>query len=184
MNLPLPDTLPNLGTVMKAAGYNVVYKGKWHCSKPAGRRTRSAALRPRTLRLRPLGSAGRGRQPEHPEAGGGYTNNDGRIIESKTRQLQGSQRGRAAVPRHGGRANRNPSSSSSHWSTRTTSSSTRARRSTNRATTTSWLAGDIEVPPTNEEDLSTKPSVQEQFLRKSSTSPASPKKRSRKAQPT
>ena len=36
---PLPDsleaTLPNLATVMTAAGYNVVYKGKWHCSKPA-----------------------------------------------------------------------------------------------------------------------------------------------------
>lgn len=42
MPLPLaaPDdstalTLPNLATVMSAAGYNVVYKGKWHCSKPA-----------------------------------------------------------------------------------------------------------------------------------------------------
>ena len=31
----LPTDLPNLGTVMKAAGYNVAYKGKWHCSKPA-----------------------------------------------------------------------------------------------------------------------------------------------------
>ena len=29
----------------------------------------------------------------------------------------------------------------------------------------SWLAGDMEVPPTNEEDLSTKPTVQEEFLR-------------------
>jgi arylsulfatase A-like enzyme len=29
----------------------------------------------------------------------------------------------------------------------------------------SWLAGDIELPQTNEEDLSTKPTVQEQFLR-------------------
>jgi arylsulfatase A-like enzyme len=42
MPLPFPDpdnptalTLPNLATVMSAAGYNVVYKGKWHCSKPA-----------------------------------------------------------------------------------------------------------------------------------------------------
>ena len=32
----LPTDLPNLATVMTAAGYNVVYKGKWHCSKPAG----------------------------------------------------------------------------------------------------------------------------------------------------
>src|SRR6476469_8807214 len=31
----LPTDLKNLATVMKAAGYHVVYKGKWHCSKPA-----------------------------------------------------------------------------------------------------------------------------------------------------
>jgi choline-sulfatase len=40
--MPLPFSLdgsslslPNLATVMSAAGYNVIYKGKWHCSKPA-----------------------------------------------------------------------------------------------------------------------------------------------------
>ena len=31
----LPLDLPNIATVMSAARYNVVYKGKWHCSKPA-----------------------------------------------------------------------------------------------------------------------------------------------------
>ena len=29
----LPADLPNIATVMAAAGFNVVYKGKWHCSK-------------------------------------------------------------------------------------------------------------------------------------------------------
>src|SRR6202012_5583369 len=29
----LPTSLPNVGTVMSAAGYDVVYKGKWHCAK-------------------------------------------------------------------------------------------------------------------------------------------------------
>jgi arylsulfatase A-like enzyme len=29
----LPVDLPNIATVMAAAGFNVVYKGKWHCSK-------------------------------------------------------------------------------------------------------------------------------------------------------
>ena len=29
----LDPTLPNLATVLKAAGYEVVYKGKWHLSK-------------------------------------------------------------------------------------------------------------------------------------------------------
>jgi arylsulfatase A-like enzyme len=31
---PLPLDLPNLATVMSAAGYHVPYKGKWHLSKP------------------------------------------------------------------------------------------------------------------------------------------------------
>ena len=32
---PLPSDIPNLATAMKAAGYNVVYKGKAHFSKAA-----------------------------------------------------------------------------------------------------------------------------------------------------
>jgi choline-sulfatase len=40
MPLPFPTdgsslSLPNLATVLLAAGYKVIYKGKWHCSKPA-----------------------------------------------------------------------------------------------------------------------------------------------------
>jgi choline-sulfatase len=31
----MPLDLANLATVMSAAGYNVVYKGKWHLNKPA-----------------------------------------------------------------------------------------------------------------------------------------------------
>src|SRR5262249_10247493 len=31
----LPLDLANIASVMSAGGYNVVYKGKWHCSKPA-----------------------------------------------------------------------------------------------------------------------------------------------------
>ena len=34
--VPLSTSLANIATVMSAAGYNVIYKGKWHCSKPAG----------------------------------------------------------------------------------------------------------------------------------------------------
>ena len=31
----LSTQIKNIATVMNEAGYNVVYKGKWHCSKPA-----------------------------------------------------------------------------------------------------------------------------------------------------
>ncbi|MGB2662735.1 MAG: sulfatase-like hydrolase/transferase [Candidatus Acidiferrum sp.] len=34
--IQLPVDLKNIATVMSAAGFNVVYKGKWHCSKPPG----------------------------------------------------------------------------------------------------------------------------------------------------
>ncbi len=32
----LPVELKNVATVMSAAGFNVLYKGKWHCSETAG----------------------------------------------------------------------------------------------------------------------------------------------------
>ena len=32
----MPLDLKNIASVMSAAGYNVVYKGKWHLNKPAG----------------------------------------------------------------------------------------------------------------------------------------------------
>ncbi len=64
----LPTELKNLATVMKAAGYKVVYKGKWHCSKPATP-GRSETLGPRKVRLQPLEPAGRRRQPERARGG-------------------------------------------------------------------------------------------------------------------
>ena len=35
VEMPTPDQMPNIATVMSAAGYNVVYKGKLHVNKPA-----------------------------------------------------------------------------------------------------------------------------------------------------
>ena len=60
----MPVDCTNLATVMAAAGYNVIYKGKWHCSKPATATTPSPPTS--KVRLRPLESAGRGRQPGRP----------------------------------------------------------------------------------------------------------------------
>jgi len=51
----LPVNLNNVATVMSAAGFNVVYKGKWHCSKASTAadlpRTASSAGTRRTLAL-------------------------------------------------------------------------------------------------------------------------------------
>ncbi len=39
VKMPGRDEMPNLGTVMSAAGYATPYKGKWHLSKPADMNT-------------------------------------------------------------------------------------------------------------------------------------------------
>ena len=48
----LSTDLPNLGTVMGAAGYATPYKGKWHCSKPANVNTAPAQSAARALRTK------------------------------------------------------------------------------------------------------------------------------------
>ena len=98
----LPTDLQNLATVMKAAGYDVVYKGKWHCSKPAG----AGDAVPADLEkygFERWDPPDAGANQSVPEAGGGVTDNDGRIIESNG-EVAGRRRGRAAVPRHRRRA--------------------------------------------------------------------------------
>jgi arylsulfatase A-like enzyme len=78
--LPTPAVLANIATVMSAAGYSVVYKGKWHCSKPAG-----ATWAPSDLtaygfsRWNPDDA---GANQSIAEMGGGITNNDGRFMTS------------------------------------------------------------------------------------------------------
>ena len=93
----LPVDFENLATVMSAAGYNVVYKGKWHCSKPADERRRAA--RPTSKSTASCAGTRRTRAPTRsvPEAGGGYIDNDGRFIDS-VGDVAGRHRGRAAVP--------------------------------------------------------------------------------------
>ncbi len=161
VNLPLPSSLPNLGTVMRAAGYNVVYKGKWHCAKPAGAEDEPSDLERYGFdRWDPPDA---GANQTIPQAGGGYTDNDGRIVESKGAYQEAKE---GALQYLDSVADlQQPfflviSLVNPHdvlfYPSKTFEES---------GYDDSWLAGDIEVPPTNEEDLSTKPSVQEEFLR-------------------
>ena len=66
---------------MKAAGYNVVYKGKWHCSKPATPEDAEPADLEKYgfQRWNPPDA---GANQSVPEAGGGFIDNDGRFIDS------------------------------------------------------------------------------------------------------
>jgi arylsulfatase A-like enzyme len=80
VSLPTPSTLANIATVMSAAGYNVVYKDKWHCSKPAGAEwSPSDVSQYGFSRWNP---ADAGADQSLPEMGGGIANNDGRYMTS------------------------------------------------------------------------------------------------------
>jgi arylsulfatase A-like enzyme len=165
----LPTSLPNLGTVMRAAGYDVVYKGKWHCAKSAEEEEEVANPEAKPSDLERYGfdrwdPPDAGANQSIPEAGGGYTNNDGRIIESKGPYQEAKEGALQYLESVAGVGPKpfflvislvNPHDVLFYPS----------KTFEESGYDSSWLAGDIEVPPTNEEDLSTKPTVQEEFLR-------------------
>jgi choline-sulfatase len=156
----LPVELKNLATVMKAAGYNVVYKGKWHCSKPA---TPEDAV-PADLekygfdRWNPPDA---GANQSVPEAGGGFVDNDGRFVDSVG---EGANEGVLQYLSSTAAQQQpffmvislvNPHDVLFYPS-----------KTFNEAGyDESWLEGSIRPPRTVDEDLSTKPTVQEEFLK-------------------
>jgi choline-sulfatase len=160
VNLPLPSELKNLATVMHAAGYNVVYKGKWHCAKPAEKEN----AKPSDLekygfyRWNPPDA---GANQTVPEAGGGFIDNDGRFVNSTG---EGESEGVLEYLDENATKEQpffmvislvNPHDVLFYPS-----------RTFNEAGyDDSWLDGSIEVPQTNAEDLAKKPTVQEEFLK-------------------
>lgn len=162
VELPRPPELPNLATVMKAAGYNVIYKGKWHCSKPAQKEDAQPSDLERYgfTRWNPPDA---GANQSVPEAGGGFIDNDGRFMESTGSPEAGDE----GVMQYlsSAAAKEQPfflviSLVNPHdvlfYPSKTFEEAGYDK---------SWIEGEIDVPATNEEDLSTKPSVQEQFLK-------------------
>lgn len=156
----LPVDLANLATVMKAAGYNVVYKGKWHCSKPPpGAEATPAELEKYGFsRWNPPDA---GADQSVPEAGGGFVDNDGRFIDST-----GEGAAEGALQYLGSTAAQqqpffmvvsvvNPHDVLFYPS----------KTFREAGYDDSWLAGNMHAPATWDEDLSTKPSVQAEFLR-------------------
>ncbi len=158
----LPADLDNLATVMAAAGYNVVYKGKWHCSKPPPGQDPSPAdlAKYGFSRWNPPDA---GANQDVSEAGGGNVNNDGRFMDSVGNVPDGTEGALQYLTSTA--AQQQPffmviSLVNPHDVLFYPSSSFEQADYDD-----SWLAGDIELPATVNEDLSTKPSVQAQFLR-------------------
>ncbi|HEY0391607.1 MAG TPA: sulfatase-like hydrolase/transferase [Solirubrobacterales bacterium] len=157
----LPVELKNLATVMKAAGYNVVYKGKWHCSKPAKKEDAVPADLEKYgfQRWNPPDA---GANQSVPEAGGGFIDNDGRFIDQVGTVADGTE---GALQYLGSSAAQqqpffmvisvvNPHDVLFYP----------GKSFGEAGYDQSWLEGSIHAPETAEEDLSTKPTAQEEFL--------------------
>ena len=154
-----PD-FPNIGTVMAAAGYNVVYKGKWHLSKPVSSTAPRRTLEPYGFSRWDPPDAGANQDVS--EAGGGTVDNDGRYMNSVGDYRTGDE----GVLQYIGETARlqqpfclivslvNPHDVLLWPKTWDEAGYTR-----------DWLTGEIDLPPTVAEDLAKKPRVQEQFLR-------------------
>jgi arylsulfatase A-like enzyme len=157
----LATTFKNPATVAAAAGYTPVYKGKFHCNKPANGSTwvPSDVNQYGFTRWDPPDAGG---NQDIPEEGGGIYDNDGRFMNSRGTAAAGTE-GAVQYLRSTAAQDQpflmfvslvNPHDVLFYPAKYTTGGYDDA-----------WLQGEIEPPATANEDLSTKPSVQEEFLR-------------------
>ncbi len=156
----LPLDFKNLASVMSAAGYHVVFKGKWHLSKPVG-----AQFTPQDLarygfqRWNPPDG---GANQDIDQEGGGIYDHDGRYMNGEgdvAAGLEGVQQYLTSAA-----AQQQPfflvvSLVNPH------DVLLYPKNYLDGGYDDSWLEGDLELPATVDEDLSTKPSVQQQFVR-------------------
>src|SRR5439155_13645794 len=155
----LPLDLPNIASVASAAGYNVIYKGKWHCSKPAGSDWEPSDLATYGFQRWDPPDAGANQDPD--QAGGGTANNDGRFMRQHGRWQDGDEGALTYLIEEAARQQPffliislvNPHDVLFYPS-----------NYKDNGYDSSWLLGDIGVPETIDEHLSTKPHVQQQFL--------------------
>jgi arylsulfatase A-like enzyme len=157
----LDTDFKNFASVTAAAGYTPVYKGKFHCVKPANGSTwqPSDVNQYGFTRWDPPDA---GANQSAPEEGGGYYNNDGRYINSQGTPQAGTE-GALQYMQSAAAQDQpffmvvslvNPHDVLSY-----------PKNLTANGYDDSWLLGDIGLPATVNEDLSTKPTVQKQFLR-------------------
>ncbi len=155
-----PIDFANFASVMMAAGYNVSWKGKWHLSKPAGELWAPNDVAEYGYAHWNPQDAGANQDP--PQAGGGTYNNDGRYMNQKGPVRKGQQGVLQYVDSQA--AKEQPfflvvSLVNPHDVLMYPKSLTEAGYGDE------WLVGDVQLPVTVNEDLSTKPKVQAEFLK-------------------
>jgi arylsulfatase A-like enzyme len=157
----LATSFKNLASVSKAAGYVPVYKGKFHCNKPANGSTwiPEDVNKYGFTRWNPPDA---GADQSIPEEGGGIYDNDGRFMNSVGTPQAGTE-GAVQYLRDTAAQSQpffmvvslvNPHDVLLYPKTYEAGGYDPA-----------WLEGEIGLPATVDEDLSTKPSVQAEFLR-------------------
>ncbi|HEY1277913.1 MAG TPA: sulfatase-like hydrolase/transferase [Thermoleophilaceae bacterium] len=150
----------NVASVAAGSGYSAVYKGKWHLCKPAGEDYAPSDVGKYGFGRWNPPDAGANQYPD--QAGGGYANNDGRYMDS----VGDADAGQEGVLQYLGSEAAcsqpfflvvslvNPHDGLAYPSSYT-----------DFGYDDSWLEGSIDVPATIDEDLSTKPTAQQQFLK-------------------
>jgi choline-sulfatase len=156
----LPQNFKNIGTVMAAAGYDVVYKGKWHLSKPAGTDwAQSDVDKYGFTRWSPPDA---GANQDLDQTGGGDADNDGRFM-NQTGSPQAGAEGALQYLNTAAVQQQpfflivsliNPHDVLLY-----------PKNYRKGGYDSSWLRGEIGLPATIDESLLTKPSAQRQFLR-------------------
>jgi choline-sulfatase len=157
----LATSFKNPASVAMAAGYTPVYKGKFHCTKPANGSTWVPAdvNKYGFTRWDPPDA---GADQSIPEEGGGLYDNDGRFMNSVGTPESGTEGTVQYLSTTAARSQPffmvvslvNPHDVLLYPKSFTAGGYDAA-----------WLEGEIGLPATVNEDLSTKPTVQEQFLR-------------------
>jgi choline-sulfatase len=157
----LSTTFKNPATVVAAAGYSPVYKGKFHCVKPANGSTYVPAdvNQYGFTRWNPQDA---GANQDASEAGGGTYDNDGRFMNSQGTPADGTEGAVQYLDTTAAQSQPffmvvslvNPHDVLFY-----------PKHYASDGYDSTWLQGEIEPPATANEDLSTKPSVQAEFLR-------------------
>jgi len=157
----LATSFKNLASVAASAGYTPVYKGKFHCTKPANGSTwvPEDVNQYGFTRWDPPDA---GANQSLPEEGGGVYDNDGRFMNSQGTAAEGTEGAvqyLATTAAHSQPFFMVVSLVNPHDVLCYPSSFEEGGYDD------SWLEGEVDPPATANEDLSTKPTVQAQFLK-------------------
>ncbi len=150
----------NISSVLSAAGYKTVYKGKWHLSKMKGSEWQPSDVG--VYGFQGWNPPDAGANQEISEEGGGNVNNDGRFIDSTGSSASGNEGALEYLSSNAAREQPffmvislvNPHDVLFYPNTYEEG-----------GYDGSWLHGSIRPPATASESLATKPRVQEQFLK-------------------